>query len=392
MPATNAATPCAADGGSLAGRFAATLDQLGSPLNGRFALAVSGGGDSVALMHLAADWLNSRKRPLECGAVLIVDHGLRSGSGKDAAVAAAWAREAGFSAQVLKWRGAKPRSDLEKAARDARYRLLGEWCRANGVTKLLLAHTLDDQAETFLLRLGRGSGVDGLSAMRERSPFPLSGYGIESLRPLLAIRREELRRELVERGVPWIEDPMNGDQRFARVRIRKVLPVLESAGVSSARMAEAARHLARAREALDTATARFLDHHAHFTPEGVALIDGGALALEPREIGLRALSALLLRVSGRIYRPRFERLERLFEALGNSNVAHTLSGCRVGRAPRQSRVFGAKTLEIRREAPRRRGDPSDDAARESAGKHGSSAASKGKLPQKGRIIGRLSGS
>ncbi len=350
---------------------------------------MSGGGDSVALMHLAADWLKARRLPFTRGSVLVVDHGLRAGSAKDAAAASAWAKALGFAAHVLRWRGAKPRSNVEDSARNARYRLLGDWCRANGIATLLLAHTRDDQAETFLLRLGRGSGVDGLSAMRGRAPFPLADYnGIELVRPLLDFGRDELRADLAARNAAWIEDPMNEDPRFARVRIRRMMPALEAAGISAARIVQAAGHLARARQALDAATETFLAAHARFAP-GHALFDGAALRSEPRETGLRALSAILMRVSGHAYRPRFERLENLYRALGTSQVGHTLSGCRIGTAPRESRPFGAATLEVRRETPRKRGAGTEYASRE---KLASDAVAHGKSPKKGRNIGRLSGS
>ena len=254
---------------AVAARFAASLEHLGSPLNAPFALAVSGGGDLVALMHLAADWLKSRGLPLARGSVLVVDHGLRAGSANDAAAAAAWARALGFAAHILRWRGAKPRSNVEDGARNARYRLLGDWCRANGIGNLLLAHTRDDQAETFLLRLGRGSGVDGLSAMRGRAPFPLAGYdGVEIVRPLLDFGRDELRAGLAARGIAWIDDPMNEDPRFARIRIRQAMPALEAAGLSAVRIVQAAKHLARAREALDAGTETFLARHVRFMPGG----------------------------------------------------------------------------------------------------------------------------
>jgi tRNA(Ile)-lysidine synthase len=351
---------------------------------------VSGGGDSVALMHLAAGWLSSNPTALAHGNVLTVDHGLRPGSAREAAATATWARSLGFIAHTLTWHGPKPRSNVEDSARNARYRLIGDWALANGVATVLLAHTRDDQAETFLLRLGRGSGVDGLSAMRARAPFPLPGYdGLALVRPLLDIGRGELRADLASRGASWLEDPMNEDARFARVRIRELLPALEDAGVSTVRIAQAVAHLARAREALDAQTARFLARHAHFSPGGRAFLDVSALRAEPREIGLRALSAVLLRVGGQTYRPRFERLEHLYDSLGRS-AAQTLSGCRVGPAPKEFRQFGTATLEIRRETPRRPIIPSNDEARKKP--RPETAMAGAKLPKKRRIIGRLSGS
>lgn len=265
-------------------------------------------------MHLFADWSDDaagREKPR----VLIVDHGLRQGSAKDAALTAQWARQAGFAAQVLRWTGRKPASGIEERARAARYRLMGDWCAAHGVRALFLAHTEDDQAETFLLRLGRGSGVDGLSAMRPRGAFPLEGYAkIEVLRPLLSFRRSELRMFLEQRGYRWLEDPMNEDPRFARTRIREMLPLLEKAGVTVTRIAQGAAHLARAREALEAETTAFLSTHVRATEAGNAYLDAAALTGLPREIGLRALGSLLMRVSGAGYRPRFERLERLYGA------------------------------------------------------------------------------
>jgi hypothetical protein len=168
-----------------------------------------------------------------------------------------------------------------------------------------------------------------------------------------------------------------------------MMPALEAAGISATRIVQAAGHLARARRALDAATESFLARYVQFTPEGAAMFDGAALRSEPRETGLRALSAILMRVSGHAYRPRFERLENLYHALGTSKVAHTLSGCRIGTAPRESRPFGAATLEVRREKPRKRGAGTEYAPRE---KLVAGAVAHGKSPKKGRNIGRLSGS
>jgi tRNA(Ile)-lysidine synthase len=333
-------------------RFAIGLAQLGFSPASRAALAVSGGGDSIALMLLYADW--ARDQRAVSPAVLIVDHGLREESAKEVAMVAGWARAQELSARVLQWKNAKPRTGIEAQARAARYRLLGQWCASHDVPALFIAHTREDQAETFLLRLGRGSGVDGLSGMKPRAPFPLSGFeGVQLVRPLLDIGRQELRAYLRAREAPWLEDPMNEDLRFARVRIRKTLPALEGAGVPTRRIAEAAQHLARAREALEEMTRSFLATHACWDSD-LACVDATALGKIHREIGLRALSTLLMRLSGASYRPRFERLQAMFDAIVAGTFApRTLCGCRVGLAPKAKAAFGPATLLITREGARK---------------------------------------
>jgi tRNA(Ile)-lysidine synthase len=368
---------------SLEARFAralATLSYDGGPA----ALAVSGGGDSVALMHLFAGWAKAIGRDLPT--ILIVDHSLRDGSDKDAALAARWARAAGYEAHVLKRTGPRPQANIEEKARASRYGLLGAWCRERGAHALFVAHTLDDQAETFLLRLARGSGVDGLSAMRPQAPLPVKGFGdIEVLRPLLGLGRSELRAYLAGRGLRWLEDPMNADPRFARIRMRALLPQLESAGIRRERIAQAAQHLGRTRAALERQTAAVLADHALFHSDA-AFFDRTALAALPREVGLRVLSAILVRVSGRVYRPRFERLEMLYDAIifGNGGKARTLHSCRIGPTARREAVYGQETLKVVREKPRKSSRNPRPGAGEPAAPRDRSSRSKS--PQKGRII------
>ena len=303
-------------------------------------------------MHLFADW--AKRENCAAPAVLIVDHGLRAQSQEEAALVAQWAKAAGLTAHILRWQGRKPQANIEDEAREARYRLLGAWCAGHQVPNLFVAHTREDQAETFLLRLGRGSGVDGLSGMRALAPLPIPAFAsVRLLRPLLDIGRAELRLYLKARGAGWLEDPMNEDSRFARVRIRKILPALEAAGIPAQRIAEAARHLARAREALEAATEEFLGRYGRLESD-FALLDAAALALTNREIGLRALCAVLMRLAGAAYRPRFERLEALFDAiLSGQFTARTLVGCRIGKAPKARAAFGPSTLLITREPGRR---------------------------------------
>jgi tRNA(Ile)-lysidine synthase len=316
------------------------------------AVGLSGGGDSVALLHLLARW--AKDGAVAPPVVLIVDHGLRKNSAAEAKKAASLAKKLGVRAHTLLWKGRKPAGDLEAAAREARYRLMGDWCRKNGIAALYLAHTRDDQAETFLLRLARGSGLDGLSAMRRRGPFPLPGYdGLSVMRPLLGASRVALRQFLTDKKQRWSEDPMNEDPRFARVRIRKAWPLLEEMGLGRERIADAAAHLARAREALEIMTEAVL-LRACRAEGGVLLVEPAAIVAAPPEVGLRALARILMEVAGQDYRPRFARLERLYGVLAEGLKAGvTLHGCRIGPAPRSRAVFGPGTLEVRPEGERR---------------------------------------
>jgi tRNA(Ile)-lysidine synthase len=330
--------------------FAEAMDGFGAPWPG--AVALSGGGDSLALMHLLAGWAKARNAAPPVA--LIVDHALRKESAAEARKAAGFARKAGLIAHILTRKGPVPRSGIEAAARDARYGLMGDWLRKHGLAALYVGHTLDDQAETFLLRLGRGSGLDGLSAMRALAPFPVPDFADLNLaRPLLRFPRAGLRDYLKQLGQAWLEDPMNSEARFARSRIRGLMPALEAAGLSSLRIADAAAHLARAREALELATEAVLARAAKPQSERV-LLDADALLAAPREVGLRALAALLMAVSGEGYRPRFEALERLFDSIGSGELGKgaTLHGCRLFPAPRANQVFGIKTLALVRESSR----------------------------------------
>jgi len=190
--------------------------------------------------------------------------------------------------------------------------------------------------------------------MRAFAPYAQPGHGDLALaRPLLDFARAELRAFLQARRQSWLDDPMNEDPRFARVKLRRAAPELATLGLSPPRLSAAAKHLARARAALEATTEVWLKQHCRFEA-GRAIVDGRALAGIPAEIGLRALAHVLGRVSGHAYRPRFERLERLYAAigLGDLRAARTLHGCRVGPAARRDAAFGPGTLTILRERGR----------------------------------------
>lgn len=316
------------------------------------AVAVSGGSDLLALMHLLVAFARAKK--LAPPLVLTVDHGLRPGSANDAKTVAAWAKQAGLKTTVLSWHGSKPKAGIEAAAREARYDLMGAWLTKKKISALFVGHTQDDQAETFLLRLARGSGLDGLAAMQVRAPWPVPAFAqLAVARPLLSFSRQELRDYLTGLGQPWLDDPMNDDPGFDRVKIRKARAALAGAGLSSARIAAAAAHLARAREALEVVTAAVLERAMGRMDDGV-LLESAVLAAAPREVGLRALAAVLMAVGGQAYRPRFESLERLYDRIvrGGFGGGATLHGCHVSPALKN---FAPRDLWVRKESPRKTG-------------------------------------
>ena len=289
------------------------------------AVAVSGGRDSLALALLASEWARAHAGKVTG---LIVDHGLRPASAAEARQADAWLRSHGIGARVLTWDGKKPRRGIPAAARAARYALLEEWCRTAGVLHLLLAHQRDDQAETFLLRLGRGSGLDGLAAMAQIVERP----HLRLLRPLLTVPRRSLAAYLRDRGQPWIDDPSNRDVRHARARLRTALPALASDGLSVRRLAATACRLGAARHLVEAETAALLARVVAPDPAGYLWLDEAAFRAAPDEIALRALARCLTAVSGAAHPPRLAALQRLHESIrAGLGRARTLAGCRIAR-------------------------------------------------------------
>lgn len=287
----------------------------------RLAIACSGGADSMALTLLADRWARGQG-----GAVtaLIVDHGLRPDSAREAAQAANWLKSRGIAHRILKREGAAPASDVEAFARAARYWLFESWCRENFVLHLLTAHHRDDQAETFLLRLARGSGLDGLAGMAPES----ARRNFRLLRPLLAVPRARLKATLEEFSQEFVEDPMNRDPAYARARIRAARDTLAAEGLTPERLAATAARLARARAALETLVSDCLARAVALDPRGFAWLDGAALRAAPEEAGLRALAALIACIGGGEFPPRLERLERLYRELPDGLAGgRTLGGC-----------------------------------------------------------------
>jgi tRNA(Ile)-lysidine synthase len=209
-------------------------------------LAVSGGPDSVALMWLAARWRRSLARGPRLVAVT-VDHGLRAGSAREANDVKRLARSLDLAHQTLRWTGAKPKTGLPAAARAARYRLLARAARDHGATHILTAHTRDDQAETLLMRMLRGSGIAGLAAMVRQSPRE----GVMLARPLLNISKSQLVATLNKAKIGFADDPTNRDVHFTRPRLRALMPALAAEGGDARNLARLASRLARANAAVE---------------------------------------------------------------------------------------------------------------------------------------------
>ncbi len=243
--------------------FAATCAERGIG-DGPLAVAVSGGPDSLALLLLAATAFPGRTR------ALTVDHGLRAAAAGEAALVAAVCAGLHVPHATLRWEGEKPGGSLQAAARAARYRLMRGWCAANAVPSLLTAHHADDQAETLLLRLARGSG-GGLSGIRARRDL---GDGVTLLRPLLGVRRTALAAIVAAAGLTPVDDPANRDPRYDRTHARTLLAT--TPWLDPARLAASAAHIAEDQQALDWAADLAWDSRVE-RRAGTLLIDAAGL-------------------------------------------------------------------------------------------------------------------
>lgn len=284
------------------------LESLFAPLIGLRAvgLAVSGGPDSTALMHLFVRWRRDAA-PRPHGIVLTVDHGLRPEAAGEAQAVVAAAHGLGLDARVLRWEGAKPASGIQEAAREARYRVLAEAMRVDALDAIVTAHTQDDQAETLLMRLARGSGLDGLAAM----PALTHLSGMTLIRPFLGVEKARLLATLDALGIGYCSDPSNTDPRFERPRLRAAAPALAGLGLTNAALARTARRLDRARQALDAATDGLARDSTSVSNLGVAVVDGRKLAAAPEEIAIRLVARIVPAIGGDPGPPSLAKVEAL---------------------------------------------------------------------------------
>ena len=362
-------------------------------------LAVSGGPDSTALMVLAARWRKTLKRGPELIAVTI-DHGLRKESGREARAVATLAKSIVIAHRTVRWAGVKPKTGIPQAAREARYRLLAQAARKAGASHVLTAHTRDDQAETVLIRMSRGSGITGLAAMRRasvlsypsperggsaaRSDLPLAGGGEEEsaasrrpgmteiilVRPFLDIPKSRLIATLEKAKTAYADDPTNRDVAFTRARLRGLMPALAAEGLDARRLSVLARRLRRADEAIEVATDRAMEEVMLPQARTTACFDASRYFALPAELALRALGRAIL-VLGTDYPIELAKLEVLQAALGAAGKS--------GKRCRRTLAGALVTLEKGRitveTAPARRTDRRN-ALTTAAGKRAAAAKSR----------------
>ena len=344
-------------------------------------LAVSGGPDSTALLWLAAAWRKRRRRGPKLIAVT-VDHGLRLEARREAAAVKRLARRLGVAHRTLRWTGRKPASGLQHKAREARYRLIAAAAARAGATCVLTAHTIDDQAETILFRLARGSGLVGLAGMArvrplahvppkacpgpdpERAPLHRQGRGprnprqdvmaatgVVLVRPLLDLAKARLIATLRAAGVAAADDPSNRDPRFARARLRTLMPALVREGLDARAFARLARRVRRADAAIEFAVAAAASAlgGGPWPERGPIVFPAQDFAGLPAEVALRLVGRAIARV-GDEGPVELGKLEALVDALATAlappvRFRRTLAGALV--------TLGGGRIVIERAPPRR---------------------------------------
>ncbi|MGE3622749.1 MAG: tRNA lysidine(34) synthetase TilS [Bdellovibrionales bacterium] len=315
--------------------FAAFLRRFDMSASAPLAVAVSGGPDSTALAFCLHRWCRAQAPPPSLKA-FIVDHGLRENSAAEAVRTKRVLDRIGVPAEILPWHHPPVVARLHETARSARYRLLAEACRRHGVRDLFLAHQREDQAETILMRLAKGSGIDGLAGMAQESRFE----DLRLLRPLLHIEKARLVATCEAAGLSYVVDPGNASEKFARGRLRRVLPLLAEEGLTVERLLDLGRRAGDARAALDAATAMLLRVATHADEAGAIHIDLGHLRAAPRAIALRALARCLQALHRRDYMPEHDALLRLHDVLAaEGGAVFTLHGCVTGKSASEAVIM-----------------------------------------------------
>lgn len=302
----------------------AVLETIGINFNNlKIAVAVSGGGDSMALAVLLNEIVKKHGGKL---LALTVDHGLREESFREAGAVNRILSDIGIKHKLLKWEGEKPKTRVEEKAREARFNLLADECKKEGFEYLAVAHNLEDKAETFWMRLSHGSGLDGLASVAKTRRL----RGINIIRPLLGFNREELRNTCRYYGIKWFEDPMNSDDKFLRVKLREFEKMLADEGLTPQRLDKTFLKLEEARQSIEFIVEELLTKIMKKHNEGYANINYELWKKYPSDIQRRILEKSLNSVYPQDYGTGFDLLEATRkEMLTQEFSGKTLSGCEI---------------------------------------------------------------
>lgn len=307
-------------------RFLAALKQLAP--HDHYALAVSGGRDSMALVALAAAAQKKSNAPQFH--VVSVDHGLRKEARHEMRLVAETCRRVGLPHKILRSDTPLGASGIQQAARELRYRLMAGWCAKRKIAALIVAHHQRDQAETILMRLARGSGVDGLSGMARVQKLETAAGDLQILRPFLDTDPELLARIVRRAKFDWIEDPSNQDEQFERVRWRQAANMLEELGLTAPALARTSANMRQMRDYLDAQTTDWLQAHGGYHFCGFYSLDKAAFLTLPALLRLRVLAHVMARMGPVKFAPSETSLTHAAGLIAaRASGGHTLGGCMI---------------------------------------------------------------
>ena len=288
----------------------------------RIGVAISGGPDSLALAFLAKCFLILNK--LESN-FFIVDHGLRKDSLKEAKNVKKLLQKFDIDCKILKWKGKKPKSNIQSIARNERYNLLKKSCNKNNVSHLLIGHHIDDLYENFFIRLLRGSGLRGLSSfgepIKEKNNFII-------LRPLIIFKKEDLIyiSNLVFNF--FVKDPSNENYIFQRSRIRKLIFNLNKEGLDFKKLDLTIKNLKVANQGLNFYVEKNVNSNAKIIKTKNTYILNKNFFQQPEEIIFRSIVIVLKNISGRYYSPRGKSISNAILKINSKKCKKfTLGGC-----------------------------------------------------------------
>ena len=287
-----------------------------------FALAVSGGSDSLSLAYLSKLYSLEYKNKMH---VLIVDHQLRKESKEESLKVKSILKKKKIQSKILKWTGKTPKSNIQKNARNIRYNLISQYCFKNNIKYLITAHHLDDQIENFFIRLFRGSGLTGLSSMPESFVF---NNKLKIVRPFLGFKKKDLKYVTLNFFKTYINDPSNDNNKFLRVRIRKYRKNMEKEGLDTNKIIKTVNNLLSANKAINFYKNKSISKHTSFVSKHKCLINNKIFSEEADEIIFKSFSDILSLVSGTYYTPRSKKVINLINRVKKNKFnKSTLGGC-----------------------------------------------------------------